>query len=539
MPIDASIALGVKPIQFESPINQMAKMYEMQNMQQSNQLNQMKMSDLQRASAKEEDLNALVGRFTPDMNDTDKYNALLRGGHFAEAKAFNESAAKANADKRAAESARLDNLTKVHGIFKTTMNGIIGNPTLANAINTVRKTGVLLGENTADDEAELMAFGENPTAIRQWATNHALEADKLLAKPTERATNTYKELTDTNPASSTYGQVIPGSRIEMGVSPNTTATINAAAEQGRLNREAKLKAEIDSGVTGLSPESLDFTAQLYVQTGMLPPLGMGAKAATLRKQIIERAAQLSMHPETAGAVNPAAPGATTPPVAPPVSAADAAGNVTQNKQNVAVAVKTLKDFSTGVQGQMVASFNTALNHLDTLERLGNELNNSDIKVVNRAANLFAKELGVAAPTSFDAAKKIVGAEIQKAIVRAGGTGSEREEAAAAFDAANSPAQLAGIFRSVRELLGGQLVTLKQQYDSNAGPKAKPFANKLNSAARKQLESLTGGKTSATSAPAPAAKTTLPLKNKQGWILHTDANGNKAYVSSDGQIKEVK
>lgn len=182
MPIDASIALGVKPIQFESPVNQMAKMYEMQNMQQSNQLNQMKMSDLQRAAAKEENLNALVGGFTPDMNDTDKYNALLRGGHFAEAKAFNESAAKANADKRAAESARLDNLTKVHGIFKTTMNGIIGNPTLANAINTVRKTGVLLGEDTADDEAELMAFGENPTAIRQWAASHALEADKLLPK---------------------------------------------------------------------------------------------------------------------------------------------------------------------------------------------------------------------------------------------------------------------------------------------------------------------------------------------------------------------
>ena len=186
MPIDPSIALGVKPIQFESPINQMAKMYEMQNMQQSNQLNQMKMSDLQRAAAKEENLNALVGGFTPDMNDTDKYNALLRGGHFAEAKAFNESAAKANADKRAAESARLDNLTKVHGIFKTTMNGIIGNPTLANAINTVRKTGVLLGEDTADDEAELMAFGENPTAIREWATRHAIEADKLLGKPGQR-----------------------------------------------------------------------------------------------------------------------------------------------------------------------------------------------------------------------------------------------------------------------------------------------------------------------------------------------------------------
>ena len=35
------------------------------------------------------------------------------------------------------------------------------------------------------------------------------------------------------------------------------------------------------------------------------------------------------------------------------------------------------------------------------------------------------------------------------------------------------------------------------------------------------------------------KKEYPLKNKQGWILHTDANGNRAYVSSDGQIQEVK
>lgn len=517
MPIDASIALGVKPIQFESPINQMAKMYEMQNMQQSNQLNQMKMSDLQRASAKEENLNALVGGFTPDMNDTDKYNALLRGGHFAEAKAFNESAAKANADKRAAESAQLDNVLKEHTVLGKYLDSVIASPTLANATSTVTKANAVLKHDPTDDLAELNAIGENPEALRQWAITHKGALDMLKTSTKYEDVGGYKQPITTD----YFGKETFGKGLVKTQTPDSVASNARIASEGRLNREAKLKAEIDSGVTGLSPESLDFTAQLYMQTGMLPPLGMGAKAATLRKQIIERAAQLSMHPETAGAVNPAAPGATTPPVAPPVSAADAAGNVTQNKQNVAVAVKTLKDFSTGVQGQMVTSFNTALNHLDTLERLGNDLNNSDIKVVNRAANLFAKELGVAAPTSFDAAKKIVGAEIQKAIVRAGGTGSEREEAAAAFDAANSPAQLAGVFRSVKELLGGQLVSLKQQYDSNAGPKAKPFANKLNSAARKQLEALTGGKTSATSAPAQA--------------VQYATNGATRLMSTDGGI----
>ena len=193
MPIDASIALGVKPIQFESPINQMAKMYEMQNMQQSNQLNQMKMSDLQRASAKEENLNALVGGFTPDMNDTDKYNALLRGGHFAEAKAFNESAAKANADKRAAESAQLDNVLKEHTVLGKYLDSVIASPTLANATSTVTKANAVLKHDPTDDLAELNAIGENPEALRQWAITHKGALDMLKTSTKYEDVGGYKQ----------------------------------------------------------------------------------------------------------------------------------------------------------------------------------------------------------------------------------------------------------------------------------------------------------------------------------------------------------
>jgi hypothetical protein len=350
------------------------------------------------------------------------------------------------------------------------------------------------------------------TARRQVITRLQLEAKDRLGKTgkSDIGGSIQDEITDP----------ITGVKTVTGTTAKTRTFADKISAGNLKVAQDRLQAGLNSGAD-LSPESLDFAANVYTQTGLLPPLGIGGKAGALKTKILNRGAYLAMHPEASAAVNPAAPGATTPPVAPPVSAADAAGNVTQNKQNVAVAVKTLKDFSTGVQGQSVASFNTALNHLDTLERLGNDLNNSDIKVVNRAANLIAKELGVAAPTSFDAAKKIVGAEIQKAIVRAGGTGAEREEAAAAFDTANSTAQLAGVFSSVRELLGGQLVTLKQQYDSNAGPKAKPFANKLNSAARKQLEALTGGKTSTTSAPAQA--------------VQYATNGATRLMSTDGGI----
>ena len=61
MAIDPSIALGVKPMQIESPLNQMAKVYEMQNAVQSNQLNKMKMDEYTRGVAESEQFkNALA-----------------------------------------------------------------------------------------------------------------------------------------------------------------------------------------------------------------------------------------------------------------------------------------------------------------------------------------------------------------------------------------------------------------------------------------------------------------------------------------------
>jgi hypothetical protein len=63
---DYSIALGVKPIQFESPVNQMAKMYELQNAQQSNQLNQMKMDEYQRGLTSNQEIKNYLANTSPD-----------------------------------------------------------------------------------------------------------------------------------------------------------------------------------------------------------------------------------------------------------------------------------------------------------------------------------------------------------------------------------------------------------------------------------------------------------------------------------------
>ena len=66
MAIDASIALGIKPVQIENPLNNMAKFYNIQNDMQTNQMNQMKMDETQRAQAQAEDTRNFFR--TPGLN---------------------------------------------------------------------------------------------------------------------------------------------------------------------------------------------------------------------------------------------------------------------------------------------------------------------------------------------------------------------------------------------------------------------------------------------------------------------------------------
>lgn len=265
---DYSIALGVKPIQLESPLNQMAKAYEMQNAVQSNKLNQMKMDEYERGLASNQEIKNYLANTSPD-------NPNYITGAYAIDPEFGmklgENIAKIDKEKALTKASKVETLAKTYNIYKSTVGGIIGMPTQANAIAKIRRAGELLDMDTTDDEAEVMALGEDPAKITQWASSLSLEADKLLPKPTERATNTYKELTDTNPASPTYGQVIPGSRIEMGISPEAQLSANTqrrgqditARGQDLTNRRELEKIAIEKGRN--SPEYIKAEAKAKEQ----------------------------------------------------------------------------------------------------------------------------------------------------------------------------------------------------------------------------------------------------------------------------------
>lgn len=160
--------------------------------------------------------------------------------------------------------------------------------------------------------------------------------------------------------------------------------------------------------------------------------------------------------------------------------------------------KARSDFASGKQGSQVRSFNVAISHLDSIQKIADAMDNGDIPALNKLKNAFSRATGKAAPNTFDGMKKIVTDEIVKSIVGAGGGVADREEASKTIAAANSPAQLAGIIDGYKELMAGQLSGLQLQYEQSVG--AKDFDRFLTPEAKSYLQSHKGAASPQSAAP---------------------------------------
>lgn len=171
--------------------------------------------------------------------------------------------------------------------------------------------------------------------------------------------------------------------------------------------------------------------------------------------------------------------------------------------------KARNDFATGKNGNTVRSLNVAVQHLDQLGQLSQALGNGDVQMFNRLGQSFAAQTGNPAPTNFDAAKQLVGDEIVKAIVGAGGGVGDREQAQANISRASSPQQLDGVIQTYKGLMSGQLSGLQRQYEHTTG--LKDFEDYLAPETKLELQAHAAGTNSPNIAPTPSV---IP----QGWTV---------------------
>ena len=300
----------------------------------------------------------------------------------------------------------------------------------------------------------------DPTAFGEWKTKTALGMKDFFEK--NKPQYFQQNLGGTTQITAVPG-LLPGPAT---VVSGSTFAKTATPGELLVDQRARERLAQETAAGTLTPASLDLAANLYLQTGQLPQ-GMGTKASQMRTQVMNRATELQ---------------GGKPP-------AEAASDIIGAKQTQAAAASTVKAFSSGLEARNVRSFNTAIDHLDTMSKLATALDNGDIKAFNAVGQGFASQTGSAAPTNFDTAKSVVGGEVAKALAGSSMALKDREEIRDSISRANSPAQLAGAVNTLQQLLGGQLKSLELQYET--GTKRKDFSEKLTPAAKAVVSRLGG------------------------------------------------
>lgn len=192
MGIDSNIAMGVKPIQIEDPMNALAKMMQIKDAQQASQLNTLKMDEHQRGVTNQNALRQLMSGFGDDH--AANQSKLLKGGFLKESQDYGKSQADmlksaADAKKTAAETQfkqvetahkRIDAVGQVFGYVKD-------NPSAEAALQATDylvTQGIMTPEQAAQTKARIEA-DPTPNTIRALATQayqSALSAKDQLPK---------------------------------------------------------------------------------------------------------------------------------------------------------------------------------------------------------------------------------------------------------------------------------------------------------------------------------------------------------------------
>ena len=236
--IDASIPLGVRPVQMENPMNQLARVMQVQGFQDEREARRQGLE-------KQNRLSQLLGQTYSKPEEREE--ALLRGG-------FVDQATKLSTDRRA--NAKSDNETEAgkfklaterHDYFKKTLGALSQEANLTKdmvlqAGQALVQQGILPAEmyqqslaNMPDDPAQLRA--KLVQGLKSQMTPEQIFTI-FAPKPTQVDNGAQIGFRDTNPNSPTFGQNTAGGAVQKVVSPDAVLRTNAALENARATRDA-------------------------------------------------------------------------------------------------------------------------------------------------------------------------------------------------------------------------------------------------------------------------------------------------------------
>jgi len=277
MPIDASIALGVRPPQFESPVNAMAKIMQLKGLQQDQEMNTMRADEYRRGVDRQ---NRLMGL----MQGGSDPEALRRGGFLKEAAEWEKNSAdtgKTKADTRAKE---IEATAKRLDIAGQAFGHVRANPTLETAMSTLdylQQNGVYSPEQVTGFK---QAVSADPTKIAQLADmafRASLQAKDQLAKFDTRNIGGSTQTTAQDPVT---GRVAIANSVQNTQSPDSVASGQVQMRgQNMSDARARERLAFDQA----QPKGvLDPERGLLVdpRTGEARPVTMGGKPVGMKEK---------------------------------------------------------------------------------------------------------------------------------------------------------------------------------------------------------------------------------------------------------------
>lgn len=139
--------------------------------------------------------------------------------------------------------------------------------------------------------------------------------------------------------------------------------------------------------------------------------------------------------------------------------------------------KTRNDFTAGKSAANIASFNTAIGHLDSLDKTVDDLGNSTSPLYNTAKNAVRGQFDTDYQMSrkkFDAARNAVASELTRAFRGTGGNVHDLQEWEHALNAADSPEALHAATRTAIDLLRSRIEAVGDQYNRGMGTTRDPL-----------------------------------------------------------------
>jgi len=470
MPIDPNIAMGYRPPQFESPVNQMAAVMQLQGAQQANELNRQKMEEYTRAREMEGvRRNALAG---VDINSPDSYNTVAQ-------RLYNIG------DLEGAKKILTDYADLQHKRAQTTKEQA-----------TAEKTGVETKVKRLElfrDYMPILAADPSNEAIEKFTTlavqNGVMDfkvakpaMDKLLALPPEQRSQKLMQtaLTAKDSLEQHYiQQDLGGTKQIVALSKNNPAAAPRVVseqqvtldpyEQGRLNIERYKASKGDGG---------------------------GSEAPKLK--------QGERWNKELGRVE-AVPGSDL--------------FVKQSEKHG-------KDFQ-------------ALQGVDT--KVDSAINKIDYILSDENKSGFNANFG--GYTAYGTSR-ITGKGVD---VRSNIESLKSDLKAAGLELMRSGGSIGQITQQEWPIIEGMIGALKPEMSEdeakNQFTNIRTYMERIRNNAREAYDTEWGGSQyhKADKRPSsPPAAGNVPRTNSKGWLLHTDAKGNQAYVSPDGKsIEEVK